>query len=148
MPRIEEYPKEIFIKHYYKILKVEKNWKSWRFPVLFLFSFGERCCLYQFTESDSDDGIYQSSSDGRTDDCCWMDTAILLTIGNDTDGDQLKGRNIKLNTILGVEILIFSYLLYKGGDYYENNKILLLLIKGGLDVKTYYKFINTCIIYI
>ena len=60
----------------------------------------------------------------------------------------MKGRNIKLKTILGVIILIFSYLLYKGGDYYENNKILLLLIKGGLDVKAYYKFINTCIIYI
>lgn len=50
--------------------------------------------LHKLAKYDCHKGIDHGSSDGRTDDCCWIDASILAAIGNDIDRNKLQRRNV------------------------------------------------------
>ena len=50
--------------------------------------------MHTFTEKDSSQGADRCGDNGRTDDRSRVNAAILLAVGNDIYGDQLKGRNV------------------------------------------------------
>ncbi len=63
----------------------KENRKSLRFPVLF---------LHDLTKDYGNNGVNEGCDDCGTDDGCRIDTAVLLSVGNHADWNQLKGGNV------------------------------------------------------
>ena len=59
-----------------------------------MLSFFMTAFFHAFAEYDSNQRIDQCGRNGRTDDCGGMNTAVLPSVGDHGNGNQLKRGNI------------------------------------------------------